>query len=398
MPYPQLYRSYSGEQVISFFGEQDKVEWLCNGQWLIFPATVICMTQIGERPKTSHFHNGSRFCWVADQPYQLNGRSGPYFVPEQVIGSTVQKRSIHLFVRPPQAQQYLYASELSPSYRQQSPSRDNYGMAWFDLKSTLPSNVWAKLGGLRLGDVSFAAVDQAIDQLRHPTTVADRLGILKQLVNYWHAPIQPEHGMSDAEIGSMPLPLPLRWWYRWAGKRNEVMSGQNLLLVPRDDTLRKRMLALGDGHLFFYAENQGVYQWCTQPHGDDPPVFGRWECKGPWARETMTLSEHLILMCLFEAVICHAKYGASIAWLEEDRFNEIVENIPPVAIQPWRWLRTRFFVGEGAFVCAAENRNPKKEYRAGEKRYYSVHVSAKTEHPLQFLKPFLDDKWEHVAI
>jgi hypothetical protein len=32
------------------------------------------------------------------------------------------------------------------------------------------------------------------------------------------------------------------------------------------------------------------------------------------------------------------------------------------------------------------------------KRYYSVKIGAKTEHPLQFLKPFLNDKWEHVAV
>lgn len=63
-------------------------------------------------------------------------------------------------------------------------------------------------------------------------------------------------------------------------------------------------------------------------------MFGRWECKGRWAREKITLSEHLFLMCLFEAVFCHAKYGASIAWLEEDRFNGIIKNIPPLAIRP----------------------------------------------------------------
>ena len=46
-----------------------------------------------------------------------------------------------------------------------------------------------------------------------------------------------------------------------------------------------------------------------------------------------TLSEHLILACLFEAVICHAKYGAAGA-LEEERLSEIARRIPPVAIAP----------------------------------------------------------------
>jgi hypothetical protein len=158
------------------------------------------------------------------------------------------------------------------------------------------------------------------------------------------------------------------------------------------------MLAPKNGRLLFYAENQGVYQWCTLPHGDDPPVFGRWECRGRWAREELTLSEHLIVMCLFEAVFSHAKYGASIAWLEEESFKEIFKNNEPLAIRPWRWLGMRFYVRQGVFACVAENRNPKQKYRAGEKRYYSVHVGAKTEHPLQFLKPYLDDEWEYAAI
>jgi hypothetical protein len=68
--------------------------------------------------------------------------------------------------------------------------------------------------------------------------------------------------VSDAELAALPpLPLPLRWWYRWAGKRSEVMSGQNFLFEPRpDDQLKYRQLRIEDGHLRFYIENQGVYE------------------------------------------------------------------------------------------------------------------------------------------
>jgi hypothetical protein len=129
------------------------------------------------------------------------------------------------------------------------------------------------------------------------------------------------------------------------------MSGQNHLFVPRDQERKHGQIAVKDGRLYFYAENQGVYQWATLPHGDDPPVFGRYEGNGRWAREGITLSEHLILTCLFEAVMCHAKYRASAAWLVEDRFDTIAKNIPPLAIRPWRWTQTRFFAGQGG--CAA---------------------------------------------
>ena len=97
-------------------------------------------------------------------------------------------------------------------------------------------------------------------------------------------------------------------------------------------------------------------------------------------------------MCLFEAVMCHADYGASAAWLIEDRFNAIARNIPPLAILPWRWMATRFFAGQGAFMCAAENGT------ANGKKGYSVWVRAKTEHPLQFLRPHLNNAWEYIAL
>jgi hypothetical protein len=244
------------------------------------------------------------------------------------------------------------------------------------------------LGGLQLGNVDFAPLDRALDLLRSPTTVEDRLSVLQQLVDFWHGPIKPEDGMSDAELAGVPLPLPLRWWYRWAGKRTEIMSGQNFLYRPVD---KYWQLEVEGGHLIFHAENQGVFFWSTLPNGDDPPVFCRYQSTDPWDQEDVTLSEHLILVCLFEAVICHAKYGASATWLEEEQVSEIASRIPPVAIAPWH-RGTRFFAGRGAFMFVERN----GEFDG--KRGYSLWIGAKTEHPLQFLKPFIDDDWEYVAI
>jgi hypothetical protein len=392
VPGPELYRWYAAEEAISFFGSPDEAQRLCNDQWLIFPATVVCMAEIGEAPKRSHFEKGSRFCWVADQPYQVNDKRGWHLVPAQAVGSEGRKYSIRLFVRPPQARDYLCAGELGPSNRAQSGGREHCAAAWFDLKPTLASSVWLELGGLRPGDFDFAAVDQALDRLKCPTTIHDSLEILRSLVNFWHGPIRPEDGMNDAEIGGVQLPLPLRWWYRWAGKREEVMSRQNFLFVPRDWRFRHHVLHVRKGSLNFYVENQGVYQWSTLPDGDDPPVFGRYECRGRWAREGVRLSEHLILACLFKAIICHARYGAWVTWLDEDSFNLITRTIPPLAIAPWRWCGTRFFAGRGAFMCATENGE------VNGRQGYSIHIGAKTEHPLQFLKPYLDDRWEYVAV
>jgi hypothetical protein len=109
-------------------------------------------------------------------------------------------------------------------------------------------------------------------------------------------------------------------------------------------------------------------------------------------QENVTLSEHLILACLFEALISHSKYGASTAWLDEQRFAAITARIPPIGIAAWRWMGFRFFAGQGAFMCAGES------FEAEGGNGCSVWIGAKTEHPVQFLKPYLDDDWDHIAV
>jgi hypothetical protein len=239
---------------------------------------------------------------------------------------------------------------------------------------------------------AVAALDAALARLQQPIGVHDRLAVLQQLVEFWHGAIRPEDGMSDAEMTSLPMPFPLRWWYRWAGRRAEIMSRQNILFVPRDFQNKYNMLQVTNGRLLFYVENLGVYQWSTLQRGDDPPVFGRYEGRGRWANEGVTLSEHLILMCLFEAVMCYAKYQASIGWLEEHQLHPIIRQIPQLAIGPWRWTETTFFARGGAFMITA--RYPPREGTKG----YSVWIGAKTPEPLQFLKPLVNERWERVVL
>ena len=96
-------------------------------------------------------------------------------------------------------------------------------------------------------------------------------------------------------------------------------------------------------------------------------------------QEDITLSEHLILACLFEAVICHAKYGAS-APLDEEKLSEI--RIPPVAIAPWRWDGMRFFCGQGASFGIS-----------------TLCVDRRQDGtPAEFLRPYVDNDWVYVGI
>jgi hypothetical protein len=54
-------------------------------------------------------------------------------------------------------------------------------------------------GTTSAASANVAALDQALDRLRQPTTVHDRLTILQKLVEFWHGPIRPEDGMTDAD-------------------------------------------------------------------------------------------------------------------------------------------------------------------------------------------------------
>jgi hypothetical protein len=384
VPQPELYRQYRLDEAVSFFGSNAEAESLCDGQWLIFPNAVICLAKIGAPPQASHFGDASEFCWVADKPYRVNDEGDLHFVPAQVLDQRGE-HAIHLFLSSAQSPDYRYVGELAAFHRGESGSREHHGMACFRLTPTVPSSVLVQLCGLQLGSVDFVAVDQALARLRGPTTVQDRLGVLQELVQFWHGPIGPGDGMDEDQLAGIPMPQPLRWWYRWAGKRHEILSGQNILLEPRE-------LKVDDGRLRFYVENQYVYQWGTLLEGDDPPVFGRYDDGDPWEVENLRLSEHLILACLFEAVFCHVRYSASAAWLEERKLAEIIKTIPPVAIGSWGWCETRFFAARGAFMVAAVNDVVDGQWE------YSVWIGAKTEHPLQFLRHHIDERWDIVTI
>jgi hypothetical protein len=90
----------------------------------------------------------------------------------------------------------------------------------------------------------------------------------------------------------------------------------------------------------------------------------------------------LDLVCLFEAVICHAKYGAS-APLDEEKLSEITNNSAGSHCS-LAMGGEQIFAGQGAFLWATEHRH--------------VWIGAKTEDPLRFLRPYVGNDWNYVAI
>src|SRR5579871_125543 len=101
--------------------------------------------------------------------------------------------------------------------------------------------------------VDDATLDALLARLAGPLSVQLRLDILRHLAVYWHGPVGPGDAIPDVQLEGLALPLPLQWWYRWAGRRTAVFSSQNRLLAPHE------LEAAEDGKAIFYVENQGVY-------------------------------------------------------------------------------------------------------------------------------------------
>ena len=233
-------------------------------------------------------------------------------------------------------------------------------------------------------------IDQTLIQLGSVTAPQSRFEILQALVEYWHGPISALDGFTNAELKHLSLPDPLRSWYAWAGRRIEIMSGQNWFFSPQASRLHLE-LSLDGGYLIFQRENQGVYEWATLSEGEDPPVFGRYRDKS-WAREEVKLSEHLILNCLFEAIVGHASHSASTAWIQPEQLSTMVAPLWLLPIPAWRWPGSmRFYFGRGAFMSVCS-------YRPGEESGHSVWVGAKNANALEFLRPHVDSTWDHVQL
>jgi hypothetical protein len=378
---PQLYRRYQRDEIIALFGGDRRGESLGDGQWVIFPEAVICMTVLGDPPAHPHFRSAARFRWAAEKPQG----DEPRFAVETFRGKSGQppQDTIWLFVRRPEWSDYLCAGRLAPPN-----SWGHRAGSWhvdFELSPTLPTATWTTLQGAPPSDREHARLDAMLSGLGPSTTTQIRFATLQALVEYWHGQIGPDDGLSDTALDGMRMPLVLKQWYRWAGRRIDILSGQNFLLAP--DRLR-----IEDGRLFFYQENQYCYLWATLADGDDPPVFGRMDERDAWQPEGMVLSEHLILAAMFESIIRFAPYGAHASWVDSRRLEEIAKIIPPLAVPPWRWNgRTQFHAGGGAFMVAMV------DVPVAGKRCNDIWIGAKEQEPLLFLRSFSDIDWSYAA-
>jgi hypothetical protein len=327
-----------------------------------------CFAEVGDGK--SYFARAGRFFWVAGRAYNVSAAKYSSFLPEEVIG-TPKGRTVHLFVRRAGEETYLYVGEMGGSFCQYLGRGDgDFGKAHFALREVLPTAVWEAWGQAKRGVGDAAGVDGALARLRGETTVEERLAVLRTVVAYWHGAVGEGDGLSAEEVAGVKMPGVLAWWYRWAGRRQEILCGFNELLLPES-------LQVEDGKLLFYGENQWTYRWGVDVDGEDPVVYGREDKKYPWEAEGVRLSEHMLMACIFEMVM-RAPYGAASGHVGPEVVRKMAEVVPAVAVGPWRWCGTRVYARGGAFMYSM----------TGDGQHCSVAVGAKRAEEVAFVKAF----------
>jgi len=133
------------------------------------------------------------------------------------------------------------------------------------------------------------------------------------------------------------------------------------------------------------VENQGCALWASPRQGEDPVVYERENIDGvPWEQNNLRLSEHLIITCIFEAVIA-MPFGCMACGVPEAVLSSIAETVIAVAIPAWLWFSTRVYCGNGIAMSALSEGDG----------YYTIWLGAHSEIPLQFLHTFSSIDWDY---
>lgn len=173
---------------------------------------------------------------------------------------------------------------------------------------------------------------------------------LERFLVHWHGPPHLDEAPNLAE-GSADIPQPLRDWYQLTARWRAPVTVQNRILLPAQ-------LYLDDGKLVFWVENQRVWLWAVDPHGDDPEVFDRENEPGAnWYGTGTRLSHFLVHVAVFEAIL-GAKHHASAADITPEQLVVVLKPLQPLPMIPWRWPSPGHQLHAGDGLLAFTGPNP----------------------------------------
>lgn len=277
----------------------------------------------------------------------------------------------HLFLRRDREERSALYLGTIMFERTGRPAKDGFKIL-FRLSDAIPEPAWR--------DFVAAATappppdpEEAIAGLTAESTTADRIAALRVFIERWYGP--------TAASGERALPAnfpePLRVLYELA--RGRTLFAQNKLKAASD-------LAVEDGKLTFYVENQGVCEWAIEPGKDDPPVLVRGnEWGDPWNEEAPTLSGFLIQAVIFETVLGAAHFSASTDGADADELRKLKCHVKPIALPPWARSMTTFLASNGIVGFASKDAD-----------LYRIELAAHDKEPFDRIEDVVSD-WPNIG-
>lgn len=140
---PTLYQTYSFDAAIAAFGSVDQSEVMCDEQFVVLPAAVLCFVTVGDPANEPHVPMPSVVIWKPRRTDYVADEHWPW-LPQPVREAQHQHKAHHLFIRAAANEGFLYAGAAHlGSYGVHGNSKD----ARFHLATKLPRDAWRHLGG-----------------------------------------------------------------------------------------------------------------------------------------------------------------------------------------------------------------------------------------------------------
>jgi hypothetical protein len=189
--------------------------------------------------------------------------------------------------------------------------------------------------------------------LMEAATAEQRMTALFEFIQFWLGSRMPNYGESEAELDKLPLPMPLRRLYEFAGRwpaEGEHPRGGVRRFSHQDSLLQLQNLKYDEtGNVAFVVENQDCWTCKTFSTGDDPPVWT--DDTGPEHSFCDSLSRFLITFVLQELT-------SGSQWMLSDDgvtnlFLAALDRGEPMVLWdpgPYVWGEERFWLWNGVLV------------------------------------------------
>ncbi len=220
-----------------------------------------------------------------------------------------------------------------------------------------------------------------------PERRVERWRLVEEFIGTWYQPVKAGDGATEEELQETEqrlgfrLPAALREWHALAGRRKDVWSVQDhLVLAP---TLKVR-----DNALFVYLENQSCEVWGIRTRDlqlDDPPVYRFWEP----ARVSPTLTAFSIYVLLRAVQVARHLHASGSVRVDTAEFREARRGLKRCKLPERYWAASdpiRHYEGQDLIL------------ETGGDEYPWTTVTARTEAAYERLGPAIRQRLERHSL